>query len=45
MDKTDSKAYETPKVIASLDALDMIGGADGLGVIQPVGCGSCLKTL
>jgi hypothetical protein len=26
------KRYETPKVIASLDALDMINDADGLAV-------------
>jgi hypothetical protein len=42
MDKTDSKTYESPKVIASLDALDMIGDADGMAVGNS--CGSECKT-
>jgi hypothetical protein len=34
------KRYETPKVIASLDALDMINDADGLAVGT---CGSTCR--
>jgi hypothetical protein len=41
MDKTDG-TYETPKVVASLDALGMITDADGMAV--GVFCGSRCDT-
>ena len=43
-DGRDAKPYETPRVVASLDALGMISDADGLGVgVQ--GCGSHCPTI
>jgi hypothetical protein len=36
MDNTNSNAYETPKVLVSLDALNMITDADGMAV--GIGC-------
>jgi len=32
MEKPDAKKYEQPKVLASLDALEMITDADGMAV-------------
>jgi hypothetical protein len=37
MDKPESKTYEPPKVVVSLDALGMITDADG---VASLACGS-----